>query len=125
MAEIRCELCGRRYKSRSGLRRHMKAEHGGAALTPGPLRQAEGAVCEEGEGSFDTPATRATQDAEGVAAQDDSGSVVERALAELGIEWKNVMAFGVHGDRVVIIEGPVGYKRTWWMPETGGVGLAE
>jgi len=28
-----------------------------------------------------------------------------------------VMAFGVHGDRVVIVEGPVGYKRTWWMPE--------
>jgi len=42
-----------------------------------------------------------------------------RALAELGIEWKNVMAFGVHSDRVVIIEGPVGFKRTWWVPEAG------
>jgi len=42
---------------------------------------------------------------------------VERALAELGIEWKDVMAFGVHSDRVVVIEGPVGYKRTWWFPE--------
>ena len=40
----------------------------------------------------------------------------KRALADLGIEWKNVMAFGVHSDRVVIIEGPVGFKRTWWMP---------
>ena len=27
----------------------------------------------------------------------------KRALGELGIEWKNVMAFGVHSDRVVII----------------------
>jgi hypothetical protein len=36
---------------------------------------------------------------------------------ELGIEWKNVMAFGLYSDRVVIIEGPVGYKRTWWLPE--------
>jgi hypothetical protein len=27
-----------------------------------------------------------------------------------------VMAFGVHSDRVVVIEGPVGYKRTWWIP---------
>lgn len=45
---------------------------------------------------------------------------MERALAELGIEWKNVIAFGVHSDRVVIIEGPVGYKRTWWMPEANG-----
>ena len=37
-----------------------------------------------------------------------------------------VMAFGVHSDRVVIIEGPVGYKRTCWLPggraEAGGEG---
>ena len=39
-----------------------------------------------------------------------------RALADLGIEWEDVMAFGVHSDRVVIIEGPVGFKRTWWLP---------
>jgi len=41
---------------------------------------------------------------------------VERALAELGIEWEDVMAFGVHSDRVVIIEGPVGYKRVYALP---------
>jgi len=40
-----------------------------------------------------------------------------RALANLGIEWKDVMAFGVHSDRIVIVEGPVGFKRTWWVPE--------
>ena len=40
---------------------------------------------------------------------------MERALADLGIEWKDVMAFRVHGDRVVIIEGPVGYKRTYML----------
>jgi rubredoxin len=27
MAEMRCEVCGRAYKRKSGLRRHMKAEH--------------------------------------------------------------------------------------------------
>jgi hypothetical protein len=32
------------------------------------------------------------------------------------MEWKDVMAFGVHSDRVVIIEGPVGYKRTYMFP---------
>ena len=42
---------------------------------------------------------------------------MEQALADLGIEWKDVMAFRVHSDRVVIIEGPVGFKRTWWFPE--------
>jgi hypothetical protein len=41
----------------------------------------------------------------------------KRALGELGIEWKDVMAFGVHSDRIVIIEGPAGFKRTWWFPE--------
>ena len=43
-----------------------------------------------------------------------------QGTVELGIEWKDVMAFRVHSDRVVIIEGPVGYKRTWWMPEANG-----
>jgi hypothetical protein len=115
MAEIRCEVCGRVYQSRSGLRRHMKAEHGGRSFDTAPAaptQDAAGGQPAQDAASFDTAAARPTQDA----AQDDSGSVVERALAELGIEWKNVMAFGVHSDRVVIIEGPVGYKRTWWLP---------
>jgi len=68
--------------------------------------------------------------AEDVGAAQDAGSAadarlealtgpVERALEDLGIEWKNVMAFGVHGDRVVIVQGPVGYKRAWWFPASG------
>jgi len=36
-----------------------------------------------------------------------------------GIEWKDVMAFGVHSDRVVVIEGPVGYKRVYAFPGAG------
>ena len=31
------------------------------------------------------------------------------------------MAFGVHSDRIVVIEGPVGFKRTWLFP-AGGAG---
>jgi len=31
------------------------------------------------------------------------------------------MAFGVHSDRVVIIEGPVGYKRVYAFPGAGEV----
>ncbi|HUW08481.1 MAG TPA: hypothetical protein VM537_02075 [Anaerolineae bacterium] len=61
---------------------------------------------------LDTSTAGASQDAGPTAAT----GPVERALAELGIEWKDVMAFGVHSERVVIIEGPVGYKRTWWLP---------
>jgi hypothetical protein len=44
-----------------------------------------------------------------------------KALAEPGIEWKNAMAFRVHSDRVVIIEGPVGYKRVCAFPGAGEV----
>jgi hypothetical protein len=35
------------------------------------------------------------------------------------MQWKDVMAFAVHGDWVAIIAGPVGYNRTWRMPEAG------
>jgi hypothetical protein len=92
-------------------------------------------VTESLDTSFDTAAGQPTQDVGAArailrqaqdaaqdAAQNGSGSVVERALAELGIEWKNVMAFGVHSDRVVIIEGPVGYKRTYMLPDAGEAG---
>ena len=78
--------------------------------------------------SFDTPATRATQDAraaEDVRLGGELRGPVERAMAELGIEWKNVMAFGVHRDRVVVIEGPVGFKRTWWFPGARAAAGAE
>jgi hypothetical protein len=68
------------------------------------------------------PILRHSQDG----AQDDrprgaEGSPVERALADLGIEWKDVMALGVHSDRVVVIEGPVGYKRVYAFPGAGDV----
>ena len=63
--------------------------------------------------------TAAAQRAEDDRPRGAEGSPVERALAELGIEWKDVMAFGVHSDRVVIIEGPVGYKRVYALPGAG------
>jgi hypothetical protein len=147
MAVIRCPECGREYQSRSGLRRHMKSVHG--------QKQAEGADAppstHSGRG-FDTTAARPTQDAEGVASFDtsfDTGSAllrttqdvardvaqdarpeaatgpVEQALVDLGIEWKDVMAFRVHSDRVVIVEGPVGFKRTWWLSAGRAAGKSE
>jgi hypothetical protein len=41
------------------------------------------------------------------------------------MEWNEVMAFRAHSDRVAIIEAPVGYKRTWWMPEVRAAAEAE
>jgi hypothetical protein len=124
----------------------MKANHGGASFDTPASRATQDERPEAGTGeppstglragfdtSFDTGSAllRTTQDAETAGAQDgragasfdtlptsatQDAAVVERALVELGIEWEDVMAFGVHSDRVVIIEGPVGYKRTWWLP---------
>ena len=45
--------------------------------------------------------------------------MVERAVADLGIDWEDVMSYQVHDDRIVIVEGPVGFKRTWWFPASG------
>ena len=72
--------------------------------------KAEACPSTELRAGFDTPGARATQGASA------DRSPVGRALADLGIEWKDVMAFGVHSDRIVVIEGPVGFKRTWWFP---------
>ena len=81
--------------------------------------------------SFDTAATQPTQDVARDAAQDvaQDGSpkgagrkLIERALVDLGIDWEDVMSYQVHDDRIVIVEGPVGFKRTWWFPASGGEG---
>jgi hypothetical protein len=47
--------------------------------------------------------------------------VVDRALKALGIEPENVLSYAVHDDRVVVIEGPVGYKRVYKFPGARGV----
>jgi hypothetical protein len=43
-------------------------------------------------------------------------------MVDLGMEWEDVMSYRVHIDRIVVIEGPVGFKRTWWFPEAGRKG---
>ena len=40
---------------------------------------------------------------------------------DLGIDWEDVMSYQVHDDRIVIVEGPVGYKRVYAFPGAGEV----
>jgi hypothetical protein len=47
-------------------------------------------------------------------------TIVGVALRALGISRGDVMSYSVRGDRVVIIEGPVGYKRVWEAPGAKG-----
>jgi hypothetical protein len=108
MADLVCEVCGRRYRSKSGLRRHMKAEHSRPVQRPADaVRPAAG----EGEGE---PADAVRGAAGGEAA------ALGVALRALGISRGDVMSYSVRGDRVVIIEGPVGYKRVWEAPGAKG-----
>jgi hypothetical protein len=44
-----------------------------------------------------------------------------RALVDLGIEWQCVMSHQVHDERIVIVEGPVGFKGKWWFPASGAM----
>ena len=93
-------------KRRSGLRRHMKSQHGGGALTP--------TLSQEGEGDAAQDVAEEKSEPRGAGRK-----LIERALVHLGIEWDDVMSYQVHDDRIVIVEGPVGFKRTWWMPASG------
>jgi len=93
---VKCEECGKEYKTRSGLRRHVKSVHAGGA-----------------------PAAE-------VATKDEAGPTVEErivsegyaetlvdACEDLGIHPDNIMSYKVYDDKVVIIEGPTGWKRVW------------
>jgi len=44
------------------------------------------------------------------------GQVLDRALSVLKIERDDVMSYRIGNDRVVVIQGPVGYKRTYVFP---------
>ena len=54
-------------------------------------------------------------------AQGEVCAPVERALVDLGIGWDDVMSYQVHDHRIVIVEGPVGYKRVYAFPGAGEV----
>jgi hypothetical protein len=87
----KCEFCGREYKTRSGLRRHVKAKH--PPDLPLPLWVDEAVQASELYGNH--------------------AYWLERACQDLGIKASDILAYKVYHDRVVIIEGPVGYERVW------------
>ena len=112
-----CEVCQKEYKSRSGLRRHVKSKHPSTGLRTGRVAvpMVEKAVSPEDFGLVEVSA----EVIEGLAAagsQEDMDALLV-ACKELEVEPKDVMAFKVYHDhvplKVVLIEGPVGHKRVW------------
>jgi len=101
----------------------MKSQHGGtaagsAAAPPSTELRASS------DTSFDTGSAllRTTQDeCEDASPKGAGRKLIERALVDLGIDWEDVMSYQVHDDRIVILEGPVGYKRVYAFPGSGEV----
>lgn len=93
-----CEECGGSFKTKSGLISHQKAKHPSAG---------SGRV---GDGAVPAGPTKETVKA---ALKESKKDMLAMALKGLGIKKADVMAHKVYGDRVVIIEGPVGYKRVY------------
>jgi len=141
MESMKCGECGRKYTTKSGLRRHMKAEHpalgegenyvGPSASDDLTLEEiladrsravspngAVGRVIVPGAGNELTLGDifGAAELPKGAARK-----VLDRALKALCIEAGNVLSYAVHDDRVVVIEGPVGYKRVYKFPGARGV----
>jgi hypothetical protein len=92
-----CEICGRKYQSRAWLDRHMELKHETGATGDGPR---DARITQEAEAGDDVPGA-------------DDAALLARACVALGIENEDILSSRVYGDRVVIVEGPVGYKRIW------------
>ena len=84
MTTYLCDLCGESYRTKRGLREHQQNH-----------RSPEG-----------PPLTMPFFNT-------DQVEPLTLALHALGIDPNHVLDFKVYEDRVVIIEGPVGFKRTW------------
>ena len=119
-----CEVCQKEYKSRSGLRRHVKSKHPSTGLRTGRVAVPMIDVAGGGEGSEATKAgaLRPGSGQVGPASERSDDRLVlekeaKRACKALGIKQADVMAFRVYHDheplKVVLIEGPVGWKRVW------------
>jgi len=97
---LKCDICARSFKTKSGLGSHMRAKH--PSIRPSAAQDgssAEPIPAEVGERFMGGPGS--------------DGGILAEACDALKIEAKNVMAFKIYEDRVVIIEGPVGHKRVY------------
>lgn len=107
---MKCEVCGKGYKSRSGLRRHVKSVHGEieAAGEVGPSAAERSRPEDYGLVQVSAEVIR---DLAG--GSEENKEAFFAACKALGIKAKDVMAFKVYDDKVVMIEGPTGWKRVW------------
>ena len=107
----KCPRCTKRYLSKSGLRRHVNAQHPVEHAGPPDEAAPHEEPVTDDQDADDLIAERdVTQDAR---AKSDGDDAMIKACKALAIKPADVMSYRVYPDKVVIIEGPVGWKRTW------------
>ena len=99
----KCPQCSKTYNTKSGLRRHVKAQH------PAPETSTPKAAPHEEPVTDDQDA----HDQDVLLRTMDGPAMLKTALKALAIKPADVMSYRVYPDKVVIIEGPVGWKRVW------------
>jgi hypothetical protein len=87
-----CDLCGKEYKSRSGLRDHRK-RHGQAPQAPQIPMDLKAPAKPRGP-------------------REEAGLLLE-ACTDLGVDQERVISWRVYDQTVVMIVGPVGFKYIW------------
>lgn len=102
-----CKECGQEFKTRSGWMSHQRARH--PEIAPEPGAEAEGAGAE----AVSSTVLSTSREKVKAALKESEKDMLSMALKGLGIKRGDVMAHQVYGDRVVIIEGPVGHKRVF------------
>ena len=120
----KCPQCPKRFKSKSGLRRHKIAQHPfdppiADKATPHEEPVADVQDADDLMAKRDVIQDAAPPDLDFADVQlphgdgKDDAAALKAALKALAIKRANVMAYRVYPDKVVIIEGPVGWKRVW------------
>ena len=105
----KCLHCTKRFKSKSGLRRHNKSTHVLAEVAA----PHEEPVADVQDADDLTTERDAIQHAQRPAAVLEGDDAFKAALKALAIKPADVMSYRVYPDKVVIIEGPTGWKRIW------------
>ena len=104
MTTYLCDLCGKEYKSRSGLRDHRKSHPQAPEGVQVPMPMASSRPALDAPPGSEKP-------------QEEAG-LLRDACDALGVDPGQVISWRVYDQTVVMIVGPVGFKYIWTKGQT-------